>query len=86
MPVRDGFFPDTPAEQHRDALALGREVDQAGVEILDLDAELLEPLDAGDADNLLLRSGLLGQDQVDGSQPKDGAQGGSRTHPTERSV
>jgi predicted signal transduction protein with EAL and GGDEF domain len=47
---------------------------------------LSEPLDAADTDNLLLRSGLLGQDQVDGSQPEDGADGASRTHPTERSV
>jgi hypothetical protein len=37
-----------PAEQHVTAVAAGGEVEQAEIEVLEHDAELLEPLDAGD--------------------------------------
>jgi hypothetical protein len=48
VPERNRLFPDVPAEQHLPAVSLRREVEQPEVEILELDAELLEPLDARD--------------------------------------
>ena len=48
LPHQIGFFAHLPAEQYRLPLALGREVEQAEIEILQLDAELLEPLHARD--------------------------------------
>ena len=48
VPVLDGVLADVPAELDLLALAQRREVEQPEVEVLDDDAELVEPLDAGD--------------------------------------
>src|SRR5229473_3214000 len=46
VPGRDRLFPDVPAEQHLFAFAHRREVEQAEVEVLQDDAQLLELVDA----------------------------------------
>src|ERR1700710_3143305 len=48
VPRGDGAFPDLPAEQHLFAMALRREVEQAEVEVLEDDAQLLELVYAGE--------------------------------------
>src|SRR5438034_10101038 len=50
VPGRDRLFPDLPAEQHLLAFAHRREVEQAQVEILQDDAELLELVDTRERD------------------------------------
>src|SRR4029078_13126440 len=66
VPERDLVLADLPAEQHFLAVAQRGEVEETAVQVLHLDAELLELLDAaGDRlalalELLLERAGLLG--------------------------